>query len=400
MGFFKRLFSADYRAAVAAEAAGDLELAAERYALAGQPDAAVRVHLARAERAGSRKGEITALRDAHHWSDAGTELRQRVSKRLGRALLAAVTAEGVATQRDRQRVREAATFLLEGGDHVASGEAFESIDDDANAAKAYRVGGHVDRMEDALLREQSKGEGAREEKSAFADYEVAAAGGDRDGALRALRRCINTAGQKTEYRRLFDELESKLIASGRVTLLLRKRGRVTAFNGERLLMGRDALCDFVLRSGGISRHHAEIAVEGEGRETRFVLADAGSKNGTRIGGLRIEGSVPLVGSGEFDLGDHCTVNFRVDGGQDAPVLTLSIDAGLDRGTALRAGSKAAHLDLSDLEFPASIYFRDSRPILLHPGRDVRLSGQRIAHGDIQLVHGDQLIVDGVEVEVL
>ena len=47
----RRMFSADYRAAVAAEAAGDVELAAERYALAGEYAGAVRMHLARAARA-------------------------------------------------------------------------------------------------------------------------------------------------------------------------------------------------------------------------------------------------------------------------------------------------------------------------------------------------------------
>ena len=64
MTFFRRVFSADYRAAVAAEAAGNVDLAAERYALAGENEGAVRMHLARAARAGSRLAEIGALRDA------------------------------------------------------------------------------------------------------------------------------------------------------------------------------------------------------------------------------------------------------------------------------------------------------------------------------------------------
>ncbi len=404
MGFFRRLFSADYRAAVAAEAAGDLELAAERYALAGQPGAAVRVHLARADRAASRKGEITALRDAHHWSEATEEdeeeidLRPRVAKRLGRAIMAQANAEGIATERDRERVREAAKFLLDGGDFIAAGEAYESIEDDTSAAGAFRVGGYVDRMEDALYREQSKTDGAREEKSAFADYELASRGGDRDGALRALSRCIRAAGQKTEYRRLFDELEARLIASGRVSLALRNRGQLTVTATARTLMGRDMLCDFVLRSGGISRHHAEVKLEGEAPEPCFLLADAGSKNGTRIGGIRIEGSIPLEGTGSFDLGDHCTVSFTVS--IDAPHLTLSVEAGLDRGTTLRAGVAGERIDVRDLDFPATIYFQNDRPMLQHPGGVVRLNGEIIAHGDIQLVHGDQLVLEGMEVEVL
>ncbi len=60
MSFLRRMTSADYRAAVAAEAAGNVELAAEKYALAGELDGAVRMHLARAARAGNRLTEIGA----------------------------------------------------------------------------------------------------------------------------------------------------------------------------------------------------------------------------------------------------------------------------------------------------------------------------------------------------
>lgn len=395
VGFFKRLFSADHRAAVAAEAAGDLELAAERYALAGQKDAAVRVHLARSDRAGSRKGEIAALRDAYHWSDEDPELRARVSKRLGQALLAQAQAEGVATARDRERVKEAARLLEAGGAHRAAGEAYESIGDNAGAVGAYRAGGLVDRMEDALLREQEESDARRMVGDAFADYEVAMRGGERDAALRALRRAVEAAESKTEYRRLLDELETQLISGGRVVLAVRQRGRVTAFAGDRLLIGRDPLCDFVLRSGGISRRHAEIACSDDGG---FALADAGSRNGTRVGGMKLEGSLPLIDGGSFELGDHCTIDFAVAG--EPPALTLSIESGLDAGTTLRAGRPKQLLALEDLGIPASIYFRDGRPILQHPGTQVVLSGNRIAQGDLQLIHGDTVSVEGIDIEVL
>src|SRR5688572_33268759 len=88
VGFFRRLFSADFRAALAAEAAGDLEVAAERYAVAGHRDAAVRVHLARARRADNRNDEIAALRDALHWAPAEGDSRKQAARALGEALLA------------------------------------------------------------------------------------------------------------------------------------------------------------------------------------------------------------------------------------------------------------------------------------------------------------------------
>lgn len=397
MGFFKRLFSADYRAAVAAEAAGELELAAERYALAGQPDAAVRVHLARADRAPSRKGEIAALRDAHHWTNGeDADLKARVQRRLGKALYAQARAEGIATARDRERVLEAAELLLAGGAYQESGEAFESIGDDAGAVRAYRSGGLVDKMEDALLRDARRAEEARAESDAYLDYEVAARGGDRDGAIRALRRAVEASAQKTEYRRLLDELEARLIAGGSVTLAIRQRGRITVFGGERLLIGRDPLCDYVLRSGGVSRRHAEIAVTGS--PPAFTLTDAGSRNGTKVGGMPLAGSIPLAGTGTFELGDQCEIGYQVAG--DPPLLTLQIATGLDQDNSLRAGVEGAVIDLADLGVPLAIYFRDGRPMVGHPGVDIILDGQRIAHGDVQLIHGDSLSVEGVEIEVL
>ena len=42
MSFLRRMFSSDYRQAIAAEAAGNVDLAAERYGLAGEN--AVLVH--------------------------------------------------------------------------------------------------------------------------------------------------------------------------------------------------------------------------------------------------------------------------------------------------------------------------------------------------------------------
>jgi len=53
----RRLFSADHRAAVAAEAAGDVELA-RALSLAGDHAGAVRMHLSRAARA--RRGSASS----------------------------------------------------------------------------------------------------------------------------------------------------------------------------------------------------------------------------------------------------------------------------------------------------------------------------------------------------
>jgi len=396
VGFFKRLFSADYRAAVAAEASGDLELAAERYALAGHREAAVRVHLARADRAQSRADEITALRDALHWAPPGSEERRRVARALGSALLAKSKAEGIATERDRLRVREAAELLLEAGSHRIAGEAYELIGDDTAAVRAYRQGGLLDLMEQALEREDERQSRDREVRQSFADYELHLKGGARDAAIEALRRCVAAAETSAEYRRLLDELESRLVAGGRVVLQLRRGERLTATSAPLVAIGRDPLCDLVLRSAGVSRRHAEIEVAREAGFLRFALRDAGSRNGTTLGGLPIAGAMPLGGSGSFALSDDCAIDFEAS----EDLLTLRIQRGLDRGQIALCAAEDMLVPLSTVGLAAAVRFQRGRPILLHPDGELTLNGERLAAGDVQLLHGDHLTVAGVEIEVM
>jgi DNA-binding winged helix-turn-helix (wHTH) protein len=76
--------------------------------------------------------------------------------------------------------------------------------------------------------------------------------------------------------------------------------------GERLvplaaganLIGRDRECVLTIPSGLVSRQHARIVVDGEGA----TLRDLGSKNGTLIGGRRVEGEVPLADGDELRIG--------------------------------------------------------------------------------------------------
>jgi len=401
VGFFRRLFSADYRAAVAAEAAGDLELAAERYALAGYHDAAARMHMARADRASSHAETIAALRDALHWASEDGELRRPAARALGEALLARARAEGVATERDRARVREGARLLEEAGEFRVAGEAWESIGDDAEAARAYEAGGQVDRLERTLARETERVDGERRLREAFADYELELRAGRRDQAVAALRRCLDLAERKAEYRRLLDDLESRLITGGRLVVRRRRRdgaAAVVACGRSPVVLGRDSLCDMVLRAGGVSRRHVDIEVGGADADSRFTLRDGGSRNGTLIGGLPVTGAVPLRDQGRFSLGDDCELEYRVSGtpGQ----LVLRVIRGVDQGLVLYAAGPGERIDLAaDLGAPIAIRFERGRPLLEPAGGELRLAGEPAAHGVSQLIHGDQIAAGDVEVEV-
>jgi hypothetical protein len=396
---FKRLFSSDFRAAVAAEAAGDLDLAAERYALAGEREAAVRVHMARANRADSRAEEIRALRDALHWATDEVPSYAAVRAALGFALLARAREQGVATERDRDRVREAAELLNEAGEYEAAGDALESIEDDRAAARAFERGGFVVRMESAMARDSDRADTKRALANAFSEYEMRLGGGERVSARDALRQCVEVAQKKREYRKLLDDLEGRMISGGRVALRRRGKPMTVIAAGDKIVLGRDALCDLVLRSGGISRMHTEIEIGfGEDGARVFALRDLSSRNGTLIAGMPVAGSVPLAGNGTFSLGDDCDIDFDVTG--DPPVLTLEVRSGLDRGVTLRAAGAGLRMPITDV--PAVVRFVNGRPHLsTHPPeRSMRLNGKPIARGEVQLIHGDALSFDGVEVEVL
>jgi tetratricopeptide (TPR) repeat protein len=397
VSFFTRLFSSDHRAAISAEAAGDFELAAQRYALAGQHDAAVRMHMARADRAKNRADEVEALRDAVHWAKEDEASMPKAAKALGKALLSQAQAEGIKTQRDRDRVREAAELLQSAQSYEHAGDAFTSIEEHEAAALAYRNGGLVAKMELSLSRDQEKRDLARSERQNFSDYDLHMRGGARDEALASLKSCLQSSEERGDYRRLLDELESRLITGGRVVLKARNGKSLACCAAPEILIGRDALCDMVLRTGGVSRRHASIAIASEGEELTFELGDAGSRNGTKLGGMPIDTRLPLVGKGSFQLGDDVDIHFQVL--PEGPVLVLEVLKGLDKGIRILATRDGESMSLEDLGVDAKLHFRQGRPTLQHPGGELSLNGESLATGDLQLIHGDLLSIAGVEIEV-
>jgi tetratricopeptide (TPR) repeat protein len=400
VSFLRRVFSADYRAAVSAEAAGNVDLAAERYALAGEADGAVRMHIARAARAGTRQAEIAALRDAIRWAGNEPGLLKMAAKALGRALWESLRSEGVATERDRAKVREAAELLVVGEDHQTAGEALEMIGDLPGAASAYSAGGYVEKMEATLAKDDAVAERARDEADAFANYETHMRVGRRDDARAELARALANAAAAGEYRRLLDQLDTALLTGGRVELKRRGKPAIVACAAPKVVIGRDALCDLPLRAGGVSRQHAEIdRTPSASGESGFQLRDLDSRNGTTLAGMPLVGKVPLAGVGRFGLGDECTIDFEVTAG----ILTLRLANGLDRGVALLAGDEGVRLALAPLgaQVPGlEISFTRGRPLLGRgTAKDVRFNDEPLGELRVQLIRGDRIVADGDEIDV-
>ncbi|HEU0032283.1 MAG TPA: FHA domain-containing protein [Kofleriaceae bacterium] len=392
MSFLRRMFSSDYRAAVAAEAAGNVDLAAERYALAGEHAGAVRMHLARAARAASRQAEIGALRDAMRWAGDEPTLRRQAAAALGKVLYEAAKAEGIATERDRAKVREAADLLVIGEEHALAGEALEAIGDHLAAANAYSAGGLVERMEKALELDDAVSGKARDEKDAFASYETAMRVGRRDDARSELVRAVAAASHAGEYRRLLDQLDIALLTAGKVELRRRGKPLIVACGAHKLVLGRDPLCDLTLRAGGVSRQHAEI----ERVDGAFLLRDLDSRNGTSLAGLPLAGRVPLAGTGRFQLGDECALEFElVDS-----VLVVKVANGLDRGVQLVAGEEGARIALERVGCAFDLVFQHGRPLLGRGNcKQITFNDEPLGDVRVQLIRGDRVVADGDEIDI-
>lgn len=69
---------------------------------------------------------------------------------------------------------------------------------------------------------------------------------------------------------------------------------------ERTVLGRSRDADIFIPDQWLSRMHAEILLDRGG----LVIADLGSKNGTLVNGMRIQGPTPLRKGDQIKLGDH------------------------------------------------------------------------------------------------
>jgi hypothetical protein len=222
--------------------------------------------------------------------------------------------------------------------------------------------------------------------------------GRRDDARTELVRAIGAASAPAEYRRLLDQLDTALLTAGKVELRRRNKPLIVACAAQKLVLGRDQLCDLTLRTGGVSRQHAEIsrAVEPESGQPVFQLRDLDSRNGTSLRGMPLAGRLPLKDAGRFALGDDCQIDYElVDG-----ALILRIPSGLDRGLALIAGDDGQRLDLAPLGLGLDLVFQRGRPLLGRGAyRDVKFNDEPLGEVRVQLIRGDRVLAGDDEIDI-
>jgi S1-C subfamily serine protease len=85
-------------------------------------------------------------------------------------------------------------------------------------------------------------------------------------------------------------------------------GNSVEFVGVQLTIGRDDSCDLTIKDEKVSRKHAVVALDPEGRA---VLRDLESRNGTQVNGRRVQSAI-LTGGEQLRFGDTVVVS-SVDG---------------------------------------------------------------------------------------
>lgn len=387
MGFFQRLFSTEFRKAVAAEAAGDFLTAARSYALCGELSKVTDMHLAHARRERSLDGRIRSLRNALQFTGTDDQRQRLVKRLLGEALQRRGRRLGARTAEGRQALIEAGESFLEGKLFEVAGECFLEAEQIDSAVNAFSQAGLVERVDKLLTEAELERSQIRRIDERFKDYELDLAGGRRDEALSALRTCAELAGDKGPYRQPLRQLEQRLLRDGHLPLV--SEGVEIHLFTQQLRLGRDVGVGLIVRGPSVSRRHCLIGFD---EQNGFWVEDSGSKNGTQLGRMTIANRIPLPPIAEVSLGDSARIELARIDGSDTPALRLEIKSGMDRGRqAVLMAEPQAELTLSLLgeTFPdATVRFRDRRPFL-RPLCETALNGARV--GDlIQLIRGDEL----------
>lgn len=386
MSVLRLLLNGSYRSARRAEGAGQYRRAAALYAEADAPEDAANALLLHAARSEILEDRIAAWRDALRWLPADHPRRAEVQTRIGRTVLEDARLRGVLGRADRERVTDAARRLERAGQWRDAAAAWELLEATDEVARCLEQAGDVERLE-RLLETRGAREGReRRVRKLVNDYEMDMRTGARLDARRALREALGETPEDESLVQTLRRLEARLPEPGRVELDVDGR-RILIVARTPAVVGR-ADADVALRGASVSRRHTALEREGD----ELVIRDLGSRNGTHVEGVPVEGELRAHGPTRIGLGDD--VLLEVTPASKASVH-LVVDRGIDRGWEVWIGEPVE----SPAELPARFTFPEGQATVTgHPGCEVWLSSQRCV-APVTLLEGDVLTVGDRRVEV-
>jgi DNA-binding winged helix-turn-helix (wHTH) protein len=142
-------------------------------------------------------------------------------------------------------------------------------------------------------------------------------------AITSLRSALNDNASKPEYVQTVPRRGYRFVAAVQRVGDFASKSSFQVVVGERRyplkegenILGRAEDCEVRLELASISRHHAVIVVDGD----RIALRDLRSKNGTFVGGRRIEGTVDVSDRRQIRLGSVTLIVLSASG--DPSTLT-------------------------------------------------------------------------------
>jgi hypothetical protein len=381
----RRLLSRASRVARVAEAEGRYRDAAKLHAEAGEPRAAAEALLFLAGRAASLHERAEAYQDALRFLADDAPRRAEVEVQLGLTRLEDATLRGVGSADARRVLAEAAACLEAHARPAEAAAAWELLGREEELARCLAAAGEVERLEALLSAGQRAEAQARTVRAAVAEYELACALGQRLEARAALLGALAATPAEPSLVALLRALDARLVAGTSVTLHIGD-GACTFVASLPVGLGRDA--EIRVRGASVSRRHAEIA---RGTAGAFIVRDAGSRNGTLVGGLPLGAPLALDVTRTIGLGDDVSVTLVPRGG----VIEVEVERGPDRGARFRVGEGV--LSLPDVR--ASVRFEGGFAQIV-PADGVAIAlGARVCRGAVVLLRGDELRIDDVTVSV-
>lgn len=302
-GFFDSLFGRKRGAAAAeaAEARGQLELAAELYAEANLPEEVARIFLMRGDAETEPRTRLRHFTQAAHLAPRDTEIAKDAIRKRAKLLLV-LAGDAAVSAVARAEIIEAAAALESIGEAADAAEAFARAGDREGEARALTAAGEVERLEFLLATEQHEDRRRRGREERIKDIELLVASGQRREALSAIEELL-TVGPRgpgsTAESWLSDravELRARRVKGPVVALEIAGAPCALALGAE-IVVGRTE-GTIPIASSAVSREHLRIFRENEA----VVVRDLGSRNGTQLRGVNLAGPLPVGDGLELKLG--------------------------------------------------------------------------------------------------
>jgi hypothetical protein len=355
------------------ELQGRLEDAVALFLEAELPAEAARVLLLRADAETTPEGRMTLCAQA---ARVGEGTAEGAAARRRKALLAFDLVQGSGGATLYAELARVAAELEACGEWQAAARAYVKAGDPEGEIRVLRDAGAIDQLEQRLEEASEAARRERDRARLLRSLRDQDAIGERRLALRSARAWLERE-EDDNVRLELQRIGGRLLRGP--TLVLTVGGRTTTYVlGREITIGRSQ-ADVVVCSSSISRQHLRLYREGDEPH----VEDLGTRNGTFVGGARID-RLP-IGAG---------LSLSLAG--EVPCHLSPVDPAEGSGVAVEIGGARYVASLGQLEIGgwqlSDAHEGDDRFVVLRTphGREPPYLGAYRLGPQIELCHGDEL----------